>query len=100
MALGLEPTALDAMELPPTEFQRIFTAEFWIDLVFYGFLIGALSLVNFVIVLWGYYPVSNEDELANRKGNLGADCNVGPSAACDPVFRARATCFATLVIIL
>jgi Na+-exporting ATPase len=41
----------------PSEFQRIFTLEFYADLTFYGFLIGALSLVNFVIVLWGYYPV-------------------------------------------
>lgn len=58
MALGLEPTATDAMDLPPSEFQQIFTLEFYTDLTFYGFLIGAVSLVNFVIVLWGYYPVS------------------------------------------
>jgi Na+-exporting ATPase len=57
LALGLEPTADDAMEQPPTAFHQIFNLEFYIDLAFYGFLIGALSLVNFVIVLWGYFPV-------------------------------------------
>ncbi|WVQ72212.1 potassium/sodium efflux P-type ATPase, fungal-type [Cryptococcus sp. DSM 104548] len=89
LALGLEPTAIDAMEQPPTAFHQIFTLEFYIDLVFYGFLIGSLSLVNFVIVLWGYFS-----------GNLGIDCNEGDSAICSSVFQARATCFATLVIIL
>jgi len=89
MALGLEPTATDAMDLPPSEFKHIFTKEFCADLAFYGFLIGAQSLINFVIVLWGYYP-----------GNLGLQCNEGPNTICDPVFKARATCFATLVIIL
>lgn len=90
LALGLEPTASDAMDLPPTDFHRIFTLEFYIDLAFYGFLIGALSLVNFVIVLWGYFP-----------GDLGEFCNEnGDRPACNFVFQARGTCFATLVIIL
>ncbi|TXT13135.1 hypothetical protein VHUM_01536 [Vanrija humicola] len=89
MALGLEPTATDAMDLPPTQFQRIFTLEFYVDLLFYGFIIGSVSLINFVIVLWGYYP-----------GDLGRECNERHTSACDPVFLARSTCFATLVIIL
>ena len=77
------------MDLPPTEFHHIFTLEFYADLIFYGLLMGALSLVNFVIVLWGYYP-----------GDLGRYCNETDSDICDPVFLARGTCFATLVIIL
>jgi len=89
LALGLEPTADDAMEQAPSAFQTIFNLEFYIDLTFYGFLIGALSIVNFVIVLWGYFP-----------GNLGEYCNEGFSASCDPVFQARSTCYSTLVIIL
>ena len=101
LALGLEPTAADAMDLPPTAFHKIFTLEFYLDLIFYGFLMGALrsvhparrvlirSLVNFVIVLWGYFP-----------GDLGTFCNEVDNAQCDPVFQARGTCFATLVIIL
>ncbi|WVR03068.1 potassium/sodium efflux P-type ATPase, fungal-type [Kwoniella sp. DSM 27419] len=89
LALGLEPTAVDAMDQPPTNFHQIFTMEFYVDLAFYGILMGALSLVNFVIVLWGYFP-----------GDLGVLCNEGDSDICSPVFQARATCFATLVIIL
>lgn len=89
LALGLEPTAKDAMDQPPTNFHRIFTLEYYIDLFVYGFVMGALALVNFVIVMWGYFP-----------GDLGHDCNEGDSAICDPVFQARGTCFATLVIIL
>ena len=89
LALGLEPTASDAMDLPPQAFHQIFTLEFYADLIFYGFLMGALSLVNFVIVLWGYFP-----------GNLGENCNEDDPAICDPVYQARSACFSTLVIIL
>lgn len=92
LALGLEPTAPDAMEQQPDAFHQIFTIEFYVDLAFYGILMGALALVNFVIVLWGYFD-----------GYLGIDCNEKSSAngtACDKVYLARGTCFATLVIIL
>ena len=89
LALGLEPTATDAMDLPPESFHRIFTLEFYVDLIFYGFLMGALALVNFVIVLWGYFP-----------GDLGVLCNEQDSEICSPVYQARSTCYATLVIIL
>jgi magnesium-transporting ATPase (P-type) len=89
LALGLEPTADDAMEQRPEAFHQIFTLEFYIDLIFYGFLMGALALVNFVIVLWGYFP-----------GDLGVLCNEEDSDLCSPVYQARSTCFATLVIIL
>ena len=89
LAIGLEPTAKDAMEQPPHSFHQIFTLEFYVDLIFYGFVMGALSLVNFVIVMWGYFP-----------GDLGVLCNEEDSDRCSPVFQARATCYATLVIIL
>ena len=61
LALGLEPTASDAMDQPPSAFQNVFTLEFYADLIFYGFLMGALAVANFVIVLWGYFPVSGRD---------------------------------------
>lgn len=89
LALGLEPTAKDAMDQPPENFHRIFTLEFYADLIFYGFLMGALSLVNFVIVLWGYFP-----------GDLGYLCNEETGPQCNSVYQARSACFATLVIIL
>ncbi|KAL7419667.1 hypothetical protein Q5752_005581 [Cryptotrichosporon argae] len=90
LALGLEPTARDAMELAPSAFHHLFKPEFYADLLFYGTLMAALSLANFAIVLWGYFP-----------GDLGLNCNeTAGRAGCDPVFQARSTCFATLVIIL
>jgi potassium/sodium efflux P-type ATPase len=89
MALGLEPPSPDAMVLPPDHYRTIFTAEFAIDLFFYGFLMGAQALVNFVIVMWGYFD-----------GDLGHDCNERDLAVCHPVFRARATCMATLQIVM
>lgn len=45
------------MNKPPKEFKTIFTLEWYLDLFFYGFLIGALALVNFVIVVFGRYNV-------------------------------------------
>ena len=58
LALGLEPTSKDVMNKPPLEFKTIFTLEWYMDLFFYGILIGALSLANFVIVVFGRYNVS------------------------------------------
>ena len=57
LALGLEPTSKDVMNKPPKEFKTIFTLEWYLDLFFYGFLIGALALANFVIVVFGRYNV-------------------------------------------
>ena len=45
------------MNKPPKEFKSIFTLEWYLDLFFYGFLIGALALTNFVIVVFGRYNV-------------------------------------------
>ncbi|EJT47518.1 calcium-transporting ATPase 3 [Trichosporon asahii var. asahii CBS 2479] len=88
MALGLEPSSKDSMRLPPSEYRTIFTREFLADLMFYGWLMGAQALVNFVIVVYGYFP-----------GNLGAHCNE-QEAGCGDVFRARATCMATLQMVM
>ena len=49
-----------------------------------GFIIGAISLSSFILVIWGF-----------GDGNLGAGgCN-NSREGCETVFRARATCFAT-----
>lgn len=88
MALGLEPSSKDSMRLPPSEYRTIFTREFLIDLMFYGWLMGAQALVNFVIVVYGYFP-----------GNLGSRCNE-QREGCGDVFRARATCMATLQMVM
>lgn len=87
MALGVEPSSPDSMTRSPDGYRTIFTREFAIDLFFYGFLLGAQALVNFVIVMYGYFP-----------GNFGHDCNEKDLDICHPVFRARATCMATLQI--
>jgi Na+-exporting ATPase len=53
LALGLEPTAKDAMDHSPANYRTIFTKWWLIDLVFYGILIGALTLVNVSIPIHG-----------------------------------------------
>lgn len=89
MALGVEPSSPDSMTRSPDGYRTIFTREFAIDLFFYGFLLGAQALINFVIVMYGYFP-----------GNFGHDCNEQDLDICNPVFRARATCMATLQIVM
>ena len=58
--------------------------ELLTDMLAYGFIIGAISLSSFVLVVWGF-----------GGGDLGAGgCN-NSREGCEIVFRARATCFAT-----
>lgn len=45
LALGLEPTAWDAMFKSPEAYRTIFTRWWWMDLFFYGFLIGVRSSI-------------------------------------------------------
>lgn len=90
LALGLEPTAKDAMDKSPAAYKTIFTMWWFIDLIFYGFMMGSLSLVSFIIVVWG-----------RGNGDLGRDCNEGAyNASCELLFHGRAACFATLCFIL
>jgi magnesium-transporting ATPase (P-type) len=112
LALGLEPTAKDAMEKSPRAYKTIFTLWWYIDLIFYGILIGSLSIANFVIVVWG-----------KGDGDLGINCNEGSyNNSCETrkfwsesivvlvvlalifflatVYYGRGTTFATLTIIL
>merc|ERR1711877_88351 len=53
-------------------------------MVVYGVWTAALCLAAFVLVLYGF-----------GNGNLGENCNENLEG-CETVFRARATCFATL----
>ncbi len=66
--------------------QGAFTWPVIIDCLSYGTVMGATCLLNFVIVIYGV-----ED------GQLARDCNHSASEACDAVFRARSTVFATLI---
>ncbi len=54
-------------------------------MVVYGILLAGCVLGSFSVVIFGF-----------DNGNLGVDCNNSYSSACDEVFRARATAYATM----
>ncbi|KAI1379639.1 potassium/sodium eff [Hypoxylon crocopeplum] len=84
--LGREQASREVMRKPPHDRKRgVFTNQILIDMLVYGLLMGILSLMTFVIIIYG---VNN--------GQLGADCNREFSLECIPVFQARATVFAEL----
>lgn len=86
MGLGFERAVPGIMQRPPQSLRTgIFTPEFLVDMVVYGLWIAALCLATFLLVVFGF-----------GGGDLGSNCNKDYSAACDTVFRARATTFATL----
>jgi Na+-exporting ATPase len=90
LALGLEPTPSDAMDRKPQEYRSIFTFWWIFDLFFYGFLLGAIAIANFAIVMWGYFD-----------GYLGVDCNEDLSKdVCNHTGRARGAVFASFLIVL
>ncbi|KAK8036541.1 potassium/sodium efflux P-type ATPase [Apiospora marii] len=86
MGLGFERAVPGIMQRPPQSLKSgIFTPEFLVDMIVYGLWIAALCLATFSLVVFGF-----------GDGALGRDCNADFSSACDTVFRARATTFATL----
>ena len=54
-------------------------------MVAYGVILGAISLSSFVMVIWGF----NDGDLGTGGCNDSRD-------GCETVFRARATCFASV----
>jgi Na+-exporting ATPase len=84
--LGRERASRDVMRKPPQDKKRgVFTNQILADMLVYGILMGTVTLMTFVIVVYG----------ANG-GELGHDCNHSYSESCEPVFRARAAVFAEL----
>lgn len=84
--LGREAAAPDVMRKPPQDKKRgVFTNQIIVDMIVYGIIMGACTMVTFCIIVWG----------ANG-GNLGQDCNTKYTDACEAVFRARAATFAEL----
>ncbi|KAI2620642.1 potassium/sodium eff [Hypomontagnella submonticulosa] len=86
--LGREQASRDVMRKPPHDRKRgVFTNQILADMLVYGMLMGTLSLMTFVIIIYG---VNN--------GELGRNCNrvFSEEDGCGPVFRARATVFAEL----
>ena len=90
IGLGLEEAQPDILSRPPPNLKvGVFTKELIVDKFIYGTCLGALCLVSFVCVAYGW-----------GQGDLGHDCNDGYNASCDIVFRARATTYATLTFLL
>ena len=84
--LGREKASSDIMRRPPHDNKRgVFTIQIIAEMVVYGIIMGACTLLTFVIVVYG-----------PGKGDLGFDCNRTHSESCDVVFRARAAVFAEL----
>lgn len=84
--LGFQEKAPDVLKRPPQSLKRgIFSVEIMVDMLAYGLLIAALCLSSFVLVL---YPWGG--------GQIGYRCNESIGDGCETIFRARATCFATI----
>lgn len=85
MGLGFEKAAADVMKRPPQNMKvGIFSFEIMTDMLVYGLWIAALCLAAFSLVLFGW-----------GDGTIGTNCNESRDS-CELVFRARATCFATM----
>ncbi|CAJ0764323.1 8078_t:CDS:2, partial [Entrophospora sp. SA101] len=82
MGLGVERASKDIMRYPPQSRRGLFSWEVIGDTLFYGCIMGGLTLTNFSIVIY-----------AAGDGNLGSGCNhsLNPETedACEQVFRAR-----------
>ncbi|PNY26327.1 Calcium-transporting ATPase 3 [Tolypocladium capitatum] len=93
LGLGLEEAQPDILQRPPRSLRSgVFTFELVRDQLVYGTFMGSLCLVAFTSVA---YAASGQGYHALAHG-----CNDGTSDACQDVFRARATTFATLSFLL
>ncbi|KAI4245328.1 MAG: hypothetical protein LQ352_006592 [Teloschistes flavicans] len=84
--LGREKAGTDIMRRPPHDGRKgVFTLQIIVDMIIYGIIMGACTLLTFVIIVYGV-----------GGGHLGEDCNRGYRPSCDVVFEARAAVFAEL----
>ena len=84
--LGREQASSDIMQRPPHDNKRgVFTLQIIVDMLVYGSIMGACTLLTFVIIVYGV-----------GTGDLGFDCNRDYNESCAVVFRARAAVFAEL----
>ena len=84
--LGREKASSDIMHRPPHDNRRgVFTPQIIVDMIVYGTIMGTLTLLTFVIIVYG-----------PGNGELGFDCNRLYEDSCSVVFRARASVFAEL----
>lgn len=90
MSLGLEPVHPDQMLVPPRPTSEgLFSLSNTIDIIFYGFIMGIICLLNFIVVVYGY-----------GGGELGNDCNYEYSDICENVFKARGAVFTALTLMV
>lgn len=91
IGLGLEEKQEDSMYRPPHDVKAgVFTKELITDKFIYGFCMGALCLFSFAIVAY----------VGPGGGDLGSGCNESYNETCDVVFRARATTYTTITLLL
>ncbi|KAH8729776.1 hypothetical protein BGZ61DRAFT_504555 [Ilyonectria robusta] len=84
--LGFEKAVPDILNRPPQDLNYgVFTPEFLLDMVVYGTFMAGCVLGSFTLVIFGF-----------NNGDLGTNCNLEYSPSCEPVFRARATCYSTM----
>ncbi|OJD23654.1 potassium/sodium efflux P-type ATPase, fungal-type [Blastomyces percursus] len=86
--LGREKACASVMHRPPHDAKKgVFTWQIIADMMVYGVIMGACTLLTFVIVVYG---------VGNGQEDLGLDCNGSSNDSCNVVFRARAAVFAEL----
>ncbi|KAI0223596.1 hypothetical protein L0F63_003564 [Massospora cicadina] len=91
MGLGLEPAHPKSMLKPPRPVKGgLFTAEVITDIIFYGLILGGLTLLNFSLAI-------GHEEFTKT---LHRGCNDDYSEACAPVFVARASAYTCLTMLL
>ncbi|KAI0872417.1 hypothetical protein GGS24DRAFT_16489 [Hypoxylon argillaceum] len=94
LGLGLEEAQPDIMRRPPHDLRiGVFTREIIIDKFAYGTFMGSLCIFAFAFVAYGPWGWAVSLSASH-------DCNEGFAAMCEPVYRARATAFATLSFLL
>ncbi|KAI0390098.1 potassium/sodium eff [Xylariaceae sp. FL0594] len=99
LGLGLEEAQPDIMQRGPHELKAgVFTREIIVDKFAYGTFMGCLCISAFSLVSYGPHPwtSSSSSSLSQSTG-----CNQRyDGSACEAVYRARATTFATLSFLL
>ncbi|OAG04369.1 sodium transport ATPase 5 [Paraphaeosphaeria sporulosa] len=91
IGLGLEESQPDSMVRAPHNLSvGVFTKELITDKFIYGFFMGSLCLLSFAIVAYA----------GPGGGDLGSGCNEGWNETCGVAFRARATTYATITLLL
>jgi magnesium-transporting ATPase (P-type) len=94
-ALGLamenaEPTVMD--KKPIGKGHVLIRKLVFMDTAVYGGMIGIISLVNFIIVCFGYGDGTKNSYHCNEDSTRAAEC--------EEIWRARSTCFGTMTLLI